>query len=94
MNQRIIYPTDNGGVAIIIPADCGLTIEEIAAKDVPAGKPYKIVDVSDIPEDRTFRDAWESEFSNPDGVGIGAEAWFAEQAAKQQEVENDNNQPE
>ena len=60
MNQRIIYPTDNGGVSIIIPApDCGLTIEEIAAKDVPAGKPYKIVDVADIPTDRTFRDAWE-----------------------------------
>jgi hypothetical protein len=59
MNQRIIYSTDDGGVAIIIPADCGLTIEEIAAKDVPDGKPYKIVDVTDIPEDRTFRDAWE-----------------------------------
>jgi len=59
MNQRIIYPTDDGGVAIIIPADCGLTIEEIAAKDVPEGKPYKIVDGSDIPTDRTFRNAWE-----------------------------------
>lgn len=60
MNQRIIYPTDDGGVAIIIPApECGLTIEEIAAKDVPAGKTYKIVDVSTIPSDRTFRDAWE-----------------------------------
>ncbi len=59
MNQRIIYPTDDGGVAIIIPADCGLTIEEIAAKDVPQGKPYKIVDVADIPTDRTFRNAWE-----------------------------------
>jgi hypothetical protein len=59
MNQRIIYPTDEGGVAIIVPADCGLTIEEIAAKDVPEGKPFKIVDVSDIPTDRTFRAAWE-----------------------------------
>lgn len=60
MNKRIIYPTDDGGVAVIIPAsECGLTIEEIATKDVPAGKPYKIVDVSDIPEDRTFRAAWE-----------------------------------
>jgi hypothetical protein len=58
MNQRIIYPTDDGGVAIIVPADCDLTIEEIAAKDVPVGKPYKIVDVSNIPTDRTFRNAW------------------------------------
>lgn len=60
MNQRIIYTTDDGGVVVIIPAaECGLTIEEIAAKDVPAGKPYKIVDVADIPADRTFRNAWE-----------------------------------
>jgi hypothetical protein len=59
MNSRIIYQTDDGGVAVIIPADCGLTIEQIAAKDVPAGKPYKIVDVADIPSDRTFRNAWE-----------------------------------
>jgi hypothetical protein len=60
MNQRIIYPIDDGGVAVIIPApDCGLSIEEIALKDVPAGKPYKIVDVADIPTDRTFRNAWE-----------------------------------
>lgn len=60
MTQRIIYQTDEGGVAVIIPSpECGLTIEEIAAKDVPAGKPYKIVDVADIPTDRTFRNAWE-----------------------------------
>ena len=59
MNQRIIFPNDEGGVSVIIPADCDLTIEEIAAKDVPAGKPFEIVDVSDIPEDRTFRNAWE-----------------------------------
>jgi hypothetical protein len=58
--KRIIYPTDDGGVDIVIPADeCGLTIEEIAVKDVPAGKPYKIIDVADIPTDRTFRNAWE-----------------------------------
>jgi len=60
MNQRIIYPNDDGGVSVIVPAaECGLTIEQIAAKDVPTGKPYKIVDASDIPTDRTFRNAWE-----------------------------------
>ena len=86
MNQRIIYPTDDGGVAIIIPApECGLSIEEIAAKDVPEGKTYKIVDVTDIPEDRTFRNAWEADFSNPDGYGIGAEAWFAMQTPEETE---------
>jgi hypothetical protein len=59
MDQRIIYPTDGGGVAVIVPVpECGLTIEEIAAKDVPEGKPFKIVDAADIPADRTFRGAW------------------------------------
>lgn len=72
MNSRIIYPTDDGGVAVVVPApECGLTIEEIAAKDVPpivvmqdgvvvssTPRPYEIVDVADIPSDRTFRGAW------------------------------------
>jgi hypothetical protein len=60
MDKRIIYPNDDGGVAVVIPApECGLTIEQIAEKDVPAGKPFKIVDISEIPTDRTFRAAWE-----------------------------------
>lgn len=62
MTKRIIYPTDDGGVAVIIPAPEYLlenSIEDLAAKDVPAGKPYKIVDTTDIPTDRTFRNAWE-----------------------------------
>jgi hypothetical protein len=60
MDQRIIYPTLGGGVAVIVPApSSGLTLEQIAAKDVPPGRPYKIVSVNDIPSDRTFRDAWE-----------------------------------
>lgn len=60
--KRIIYPKDDGGVAIVIPTPEALetmTIEEIAAKDVPAGKEFKIVDTDSIPTDRTFRDAWE-----------------------------------
>jgi hypothetical protein len=58
MEKRIIYENADGGVSIIIPADCGLTIEEIAAKDVPAGLTYKIVDVSEIPTDRETRNTW------------------------------------
>lgn len=71
--QRIIYQNDDGGVSIIVPApDClqERTIEEIALKDVPAGKPFKIVDVADIPSDRTFRNAWEVDLSTlTDGIG-------------------------
>ena len=64
MNQRIIYPTDEGGVKIIIPApewlaQEGNTMEVLAQTKVPQGTPYKIVNIADIPTDRTFRNAWE-----------------------------------
>lgn len=80
MNKRIIYPNDEGGVSIIIPAPDAkrqvnvapegenpvLVTESdedflawIAAKDVPAGKPHKIIDINEVPTDRTFRGAWE-----------------------------------
>jgi hypothetical protein len=58
MNKRIIYPNDEGGVSIVIPSG-EASIEQVIAQSVPAGKPYKIVDVVDIPTDRTFRNAWE-----------------------------------
>jgi hypothetical protein len=62
--KLIIYPNDTGGICILTPAsECGLTIEEIAAKDVPAGKPYKIIDSADIPADREFRNAWTADFT-------------------------------
>jgi hypothetical protein len=52
--NKIIYPTPEGGVAVIIPAES----VELALKDVPEGVPYEIVDEADIPSDRTFRGAW------------------------------------
>lgn len=71
MDQRIIYQNDSGGVSIIIPApNSGLTVEEVAAKDVPTGKPYKIIDVSELPKDRSARDSWVvDEADLTDGVG-------------------------
>lgn len=79
MNQFIIYPNDEGGVALIMPTG-ELALSEVARKDVPAGKPYKIIARADL-ADFDFFDAWEADFSTPDGHGIGAEAWFAEQEA-------------
>ena len=58
MNSRIIYPTDDG-VAIIVPAES----VETAMKDIPSGKPYRIVDASDIPSDREFRNSWTADFT-------------------------------
>lgn len=79
MDKVIIYPQDNGYLALVHPCECGLTVEEIARKDVPAGKPFLILSQSDLPSDLTYINAWTADFSTPDGVGIGADAWFAEQ---------------
>jgi len=59
---RIIYPNDTDGVAIIVPAP-GIEQEQ-AITAVPAGKPYLVRDVSDMPTDRTFRDAWQVDFTD------------------------------
>jgi len=84
MNQRIIFQNNEGGVSVIAPSPTCLkehTIEEIAAKDVPAGKPYKIVSVDDIPSDRTFRNAWTvNEADLTDGVGAESNEFPQEQA--------------
>lgn len=68
MAKRIIYKNADGSVAIITPfLGCGLIVEEIAAKDVPVGRPYKIIDAADIPADRT---AWALDDADlSDGVG-------------------------
>ena len=85
MSQLIIYKSETGNAMLIIPApNCGVSIEEIARKDVPVGLPYHIVDASQVPEDMTFYAAWEADFTSPTGYGIGADAWFAEQATKEQ----------
>ena len=70
MDKRIIYKNDDGTIGIIIPANCGLTVEQIAQKDVPTGKSYKIVNVSEVPSDREFRNAWTIDDAElTDGVG-------------------------
>ena len=78
MTQPLIYPQDDGTLALVISTG-ELPIEDVAQKDVPAGVPYLIVDSADVPEDHTFFGAWEADFSNPDGHGLGADAYFATQ---------------
>jgi hypothetical protein len=86
MLQVIIYPNDEGWLSVVSPApECGLSVEEIARKDVPAGKPYHIINRDQLPQDNVFFNAWEADFTNAAGQGIGADAWFAEQAAKKEE---------
>jgi hypothetical protein len=71
-NQIIVYEKDDGGVAVVTPTPEALDklgINAIALKDVPAGKPFKIVDASEIPQDSMFFDAWEVVINEPDGSG-------------------------
>lgn len=81
MEKRIIFPTDDGGIGFHSPGK-GWDPVEVARKDTPAGVPFRIIDADDMPEKDKTRNRWAADFSNPDGYGIGAEAWFAEQEAK------------
>lgn len=71
--MKIIYNNDEGGVSIVCPTAEALAIygiEAIAVKDVPAGKPFKIVDESYLPVTREDRAAWTVPLSElTDGVG-------------------------
>ena len=68
MSKIIIFPTDLG-MSEIFPTGA-LSIEDTAKKDVPTGVKYKIINISDLPSDLTFRDAWEFDFTTDfDGVG-------------------------
>ena len=52
--SRIIFQNESGGVSVIVPTGS----VELALKDVPEGVPYEIVEATDIPSDRYFRNAW------------------------------------
>lgn len=71
--MKIVYKNESGGVSIITPTPEALehmTIDEIALRDVPTGLPFAIVEDSEIPTDRTYRDAWVVDKSIlTDGVG-------------------------
>ena len=70
MNKRIIYKDNEGNLKVIIPIDNNLTIQEIAKKDVPTGKPYKIIEETDLPNSREYRNAWNIDDAElTDGVG-------------------------
>jgi hypothetical protein len=71
MTQVIIYVQDNGVPAVMTPTPECLethTIQEIAIKDVPYGKKFKIVDAADLPTEP--QEAWVvNEADLTDGVG-------------------------
>lgn len=83
MSKVVIYPlpqlAEEGGakIAVLFPAPSSrLTVEQIAQKDVPIDAPYLIVDATDLPADPTYRDAWDADFTQPSGHGLGSEEFY------------------
>lgn len=71
---KVILHIENGIDTILITKTKGAEADidaahDLAQKIVPTGQPYLIVDEQDLPTDYTFRDAWQADFSNPDGYG-------------------------
>jgi multidrug efflux pump subunit AcrB len=64
IDKRIIFKNADGSCGVIIPAPeamkgkDALTIEAIAAKDVPAGKKHRICTTAELPQSRNYRNAW------------------------------------
>lgn len=81
MHFVVLHPSE-AGVTVLLPAP-GFPVEQVARKDVPAGVPFLIVPQDALPSGFDYMAAWEVDFSAPHGFGIGHEAWFAEQAAKE-----------
>jgi hypothetical protein len=71
MTQVIIYNEDNGIPALVVPSQEALDlygIMAIAIKDVPAGKRFKIVDASELPD--APQETWVvDEADLTDGIG-------------------------
>ena len=72
--MKIVFKNQDNSIGIITPSDEVLsfaTLAQVAEKDCPYNLPYWIVETSVIPEDRTFRSAWEIDesFGKPDGFG-------------------------
>ncbi len=81
--MKIVFKNQDNSIGIITPTDEALsfaTIEQIADKDCPYNLPYWIVEDSVIPENRTFRSAWEIDegFGKPAGFGGESNQFDAE----------------
>ena len=70
--QVVIYNQDNGVPVVVIPTQEALeshSILEIAVKDVPSGKPFKIIDAADLPQNAP-QEVWVVDAADlTDGIG-------------------------
>lgn len=87
MGLLILYPVDNG-IGILTPMTIEMSVSDIALRDVPEGKPFIIVDHTELP-DETFREAWTADFKTPDGHGLGREKFEIAAANRKRQEEDD-----
>lgn len=53
MSKVVVFINDKGTASVVYPTPEAIELyglEAVALKDVPAGKPFKIIDVSEVPE--------------------------------------------
>ena len=73
MKLAVFQPTDSDCISVLIPApNCNLTLEEICRKDIQSGVKYKVIEHTDLPEDREFRNAWVAPDLETDYDGVGS----------------------
>lgn len=75
-----LFPQTNGEIAIIFLQD-GDDYHQVCLRCTPYNTPYLIVEDSDLPADWSTSAAWEADFSQPNGIGMGPQRWFIAQAA-------------
>lgn len=65
----IIFPNEDG-ISIVYPSG-DVDLETTIRYSVPEGVPYRIITEADLPEDKSQRNLWTADFTNPDGISPG-----------------------
>jgi hypothetical protein len=82
MTKLVFYPNNDGGVTMIRPDLREISAYQCGRKSAPKDAPFVIVNEGDVPfNNLQYYNAWEVDFSNPDGYGIGVDEWFKEYSA-------------
>ena len=75
--MKIVFKNEDNSIGIITPTSEALsfaTVIQVDEKDCPYNLPYWVVEDSVIPENRTFRSAWEIDESFGEPTGFGGES--------------------
>lgn len=67
--MKVIYQKADNGIALMVFSSKYSDILDAAKRFVPKGRPFLLIKDEDIPQDDEFFEAWEADFSKPDGIG-------------------------